>query len=326
MLFSINGDLHITGRIIKIESKDYYIFDDKSKVIRCNLRVKFKKLYQLKKDKQYVLDVAAVGDYVEYALNDDGTGTIISIGERKNHLSRKAAKIKGAAHRGERLEQIIASNIDTIFIVASTLHPAFNSRLIDRIIVVAESSKITPVIIINKCDYEVDEIDFFAEMYRNIGYEVVMTSTKTNQNLDVVKRMISGKTSILWGSSGVGKSSILNSIYPNLNLKVGEISRASLKGKHTTVTVKMNKIDDETFIIDTPGIREIDPYGIQKHDLSHYFIDFTDYLNECKFNTCTHHHEPNCAVIEAVENDEIYIERYESYLNILNSVEDDMFF
>jgi ribosome biogenesis GTPase len=290
------------------------------------LRGKFKKIYQLKKDKQYVLDVAAVGDNVEYDLNEDGTGTITSIFERKNHLSRKAPRIKGASHRGERLEQIIASNIDTIFIVSSVLNPSFNNRLIDRIIVVAESSHITPVIVINKSDYKVDVIDYYVEMYEKIGYKVVMTSAVKKSNLHVLQEMIEGKTSILWGSSGVGKSSLLNAIYPDLNLKVGEISKASSKGKHTTVTVKMNRIDDDTYIIDTPGIREIDPYGIKKHDLSHYFIEFNEYQNQCRFNTCTHHHEPKCAVIEAVENDEIDLERYQSYLNILESVEDDMFF
>ena len=259
-------------------------------------------------------------------MNEDGTGTIVEIYSRKNHISRKAPKIKGASYRGERLEQIIASNIDNIIIVTSTFEPLFNNRLLDRILVIAESSHVHPKIVINKSDLELPDIEFWLELYQSIGYDVYLTSVIKDIGIDKLRKDLEGTINIFWGASGVGKSSLLNLLYPELELRVGEISKASGKGKHTTVTAVLNEVNDNTFVIDTPGIREIDPYGIKKKDVGHYFLEFEEYIHECRFNTCTHHHEPQCAVIEAVENEEISIERYESYLNLLDTVEDDMNF
>ncbi len=135
-----------------------------------------------------------------------------------------------------------------------------------------------------------------------------------------------GKFNLFWGHSGVGKSSLLNQLYPGLHLKVGQISNYTLKGRHTTVTVLMKKVDESTFVIDTPGIREIDPYGIKKEDLSHYFREFKEFIHDCRFNTCTHNHEPDCAVVKAYNEGKIGEERYNSYLNILDSIEEDLFF
>ena len=138
--------------------------------------------------------------------------------------------------------------------------------------------------------------------------------------------MLSGKKSLFWGQSGVGKSSILNKIFPDLKLKIGDVSHYTSKGIHTTVTSRMIPLDKNTFIIDTPGIREIDPYGIKKEDLSHYFIEFEKFAGQCKFNTCTHQHEPGCKVIDAVKKELISTERYDSYLRILKTIEEDLNF
>lgn len=268
-----------------------------------------------------------MGDIVEYNLNFDGTGTIIKIYERRNYLSRKAPKLKGASFRGERLEQIIVSNIDQLFIVASIESPKFNNRLVDRILAAAESGGIEAKIIINKSDLsDSNNINKWYDLYRKVGYEVFVTSVKTNLGFDEIEKQLKGKTSCFWGMSGVGKSSILNILYPELKLKVGEISDYSSKGKHTTVAVQMVKVDNNSFVIDTPGIKEIEPFGIRKEDLGHYFIEFKDYLINCKFNSCTHNHEPSCAVAEAVEKGEISKERYISYLNMLSTIEADINF
>ena len=141
-----------------------------------------------------------------------------------------------------------------------------------------------------------------------------------------LKDDLNGKVSLFWGQSGVGKSTILNSMFPHLQFEVGEISDFSQKGTHTTVTGEMREVGENTYIIDTPGIREIDPYGIKKEDVSHYFLEFLPFIHDCKFNTCTHHHEPGCAVTNAVEEEQISIERYESYLSLLQTVEDDMIY
>lgn len=317
----------IKGRIFKIESKNHYLYDENFNEIRCFLKGKFQKEYSIKKDKLLTLDIVAVGDYVEFILNSDGTGLITNILPRQNKISRKAPRIKGASIRGERLEQIIAANVDNLIIVSSWLNPKFNNKLIDRMIVVAESSNVNPIVVINKIDLDnPNERLKWVNLYRKIGYKVFETSVTNNLGIEDLKNELKDKTNLFWGHSGVGKSSLLNLLYPGLKLKVGEISDYTLKGKHTTVTVLMKKVEVNTFVIDTPGIREIDPYGIKKEDLGHYFKDFSDFIYNCRFNTCTHHHEPDCAVVKAYNEGHISEERYKSYLSILETVEEDLFF
>lgn len=291
------------------------------------LRGRFRKDLQMKKDKMYMLDLVIVGDEVEFEMNQDGTGFIYQVNDRKNYVSRKAPKAKGASYRGERYEQVIASNVDNLFIISSVNMPKFNNRLLDRIIVVGECAKLNVNIVINKMDLDDDgDIQFWIDLYRNIGYNVFPVSVKAHRGIEDLKSVFDKKVNLFWGHSGVGKSSLLNTLFPALNFKIGDISDYTSKGKHTTVTSILKKVAPETYIIDTPGIREIDPYGITKENLGHYFNEFVIYFENCRFNTCTHYHEPQCGVIEAVENGEISKERYHSYLNLLDTIEDDMFF
>jgi ribosome biogenesis GTPase len=271
------------------------------------------------------MDIVVVGDYIDYELNRDGSGVINKIEARRNYLSRKAPKIKGSSYRGERLEQIIASNMDNLFIVSSVAEPPFNYKSLDRLLVAGESSGTDISIIFNKTDLDDGTfIDFWSELYKKIGYNVFLTSVVTNEGIDEVKKHLQGKKNLFFGQSGVGKSSLLNSMFSELTLKTGVISSFTDRGTHTTVTGVMIKVDPETYIIDTPGIREIAPYGITKEDLSHYFIEFSEIQKNCKFNTCTHSHEPGCAVTEAVQNGDISEERYDSYLRILETIEEDV--
>lgn len=260
-------------------------------------------------------------------MNEDGTGVIHKIDERKNYLSRKAPKIRGAGFRGERLEQIIAANIDNLLIFSSILEPAFNNKVLDRLIIMGETAHIPLSIIINKADLDENlAINEWNDLYNSIGYKVFITSTISNQGIDDLRKSLRGKKNLFFGHSGVGKSSLLNKLFPELELKVGKISSFTEKGTHTTVTSTMIQVDSNTFVIDTPGIREIEPFGIRKEDLGHYFIEFSDYINECRFNTCTHYHEPGCAVIDGVEKGAISLQRYESYLRILETIEEDINF
>jgi ribosome biogenesis GTPase / thiamine phosphate phosphatase len=182
-------------------------------------------------------------------------------------------------------------------------------------------------IVINKTDLRYDEeIKYFENIYRNSGYSVILASTKDNSGIAEIKEKMTGKTNLIWGQSGVGKSSMLNAIYPQMNFKVGVVSQFSSKGKHTTVTSSMILADKNTYIIDTPGIREIAPFGIREEDLSHYFIEFAQFFKDCRFNTCTHNHEPGCGVIKALEEEKISYERYESYLRLLETIEEDIVF
>ncbi len=318
----------IKGIISRVESKDYYVLSLPDHLeIRCSLKGKFKKSFNLKKDKLYHTDIAVVGDLVEFELNADETGVIKEILNRKNYLSRKAPRIRGASYRGERLEQIIAANIDEVFIVTSILEPAFNNKTVDRFLVATESSRIKSNLIINKIDLDPNKTySKWSSLYRSIGYYTLETSIITGHNVDTIKKLIRNKKVLFWGPSGVGKSSILNEIYPELNLKIASISTSTMKGKHTTVTSRLFFMEDETYIIDTPGVREIDPYGIKKEDLGHFFPEFNNFINACRFNTCTHNHEPGCAVLRAVQDSLIPEVRYESYLRILNTIEDDINF
>ncbi len=316
----------IEGRIFKTESKDYYVLTGDDKTFRCSLRGKFKKELELKKDKLLTKDFAVVGDYVEFETVDEDKGVIFNVRERKSIISRKAPKIKGGSRRGERFQQIIAANVDQLFVISSASQPSFNNRIIDRLIVEGESSKVKTNIVINKIDLDnKNEIQAWIDLYRKIGYDVFPTNGLTGEGISELKNELFGKTSVFWGQSGVGKSTLLNQILPALNLKTNEISDWSSKGKHTTVTSLMIKLDDSTFVVDTPGIREIEPFGIRKEDLGHYFVEFENYLYDCKFNTCTHQHEPGCAVTENIGKD-ISAERYQSYLNMLETIEDDIFF
>ena len=317
----------IKGLITKIESKDFYVLTDQNKNYRCTLRGKFKKEFALKKDKLYLTNIAAVGDMVEFEAENSNDGVIHSIEDRKNYISRKAPKIKGASFRGERLEQIIASNIDQIIVISSVHQPEFNNKTLDRFLVTSESAHIKSVIVINKSDLDTsDEIKNWADLYEEIGYPVIVTSAVTKNGIEELKNILPNKKTLFWGQSGVGKSTLLNILFPQLKLKVGDISESTRKGVHTTVTSIMIPVNENSFVIDTPGVREIDPYGIKKEDLSHYFPDFEEYFSNCKFNTCTHYHEPGCGVIDAVEKGEIAFERYDSYLRILDTIEEDLHF
>jgi ribosome biogenesis GTPase / thiamine phosphate phosphatase len=301
--------------------------EKQDKEILCSLKGKFKKDYELKKDKLFFTDFVTVGDSVEYELNKDGTGVINRIEKRKNHLSRKLPKVRGASYRGERLEQVVAANIDNVVIVTSVSSPNFNNRVLDRFLAAAESSHLNIIIVLNKIDLDQSSIaKEWKKLYEDIGYKFILTSAETNVGISLLKAELKGAKNLFWGHSGVGKSTLLNKMFSDLKLKTGEISQFSSKGIHTTVTAYMIKVETNTFIIDTPGIREIDPYGIKKSDLGYYFKEFGKYINSCKFNTCTHHHEPGCAVIDAVENNLISHDRYDSYLRILDTIEDDLNF
>lgn len=315
------------GRVFKVESNNVYVTDDKGNDYRCSVRGRLKNSFNLKKDKLYNLDIVVVGDYVGFDINDDGTGVIEEVKTRRTSLSRKSPRIKGAGYRGERLEQVVAANIDNLYIITSVYDPVFNNRLLDRLIVTGESSHLNIHIIINKTDLDDENlIAPWAEIYEDIGYPVYYTSVEDNSGFENIKNDMHGKTSIFWGQSGVGKSSLLNVLFPELDLKVGEISDLHRKGKHTTVTALLVNPENDINIIDTPGIREIEPYGIKKEDLGHYFIEFTEYMHDCKFNTCTHFHEPGCMVREAVEEGNINQERYLSYLALLETIEEDINF
>lgn len=264
----------------------------------------------------------AVGDMVDLAMEDgDNPASIITyIHTRKNYIARTPA------HAGRGQRHIIASNLDQAILFATLQTPRTSQGFIDRFLVAAEAFHVPAAIIFNKADlYRKKETELYnrlKKIYNDAGYEVYLISMKEGTGLEDVKNILANKVSLLSGHSGVGKSTFINFILPGSNLKTSEVSGWSGKGMHTTTFAEMFDIPFGGKIIDTPGIREFGITDIEKAELSHYFPEMCKALHECRFNNCLHMNEPGCAVKEAVRGEEISSERYISYCNILDSLND----
>jgi ribosome biogenesis GTPase / thiamine phosphate phosphatase len=264
----------------------------------------------------------AVGDRVEIEVEDKTANTAIITGivPRHNYINRQSPRVKYQHH-------IIAANLDQSFLVATLKEPRTSQGFIDRFLVASEMYHVRPAIVFNKADLykkkEQDRFDQWKEMYEAIGYRVFLISTKENTGIEPVRQALQGKITLFSGHSGVGKSSLLNVIFPELELKTQGVSGWSGKGMHTTTFAEMYDLPDGGgSIIDTPGMREFGLVDISKQELSHYFPEMRSRLNNCQFNNCLHINEPGCAVKEAVVQGEIHEDRYISYAGILDSLEE----
>ena len=299
------------GRVIQSTGSWYLVDTGDEELTRCRLPGKFR----LKEQK--VTNPLAVGDIVEIQINEDGTGTVQHIKERKNYLPRKAT-------HGRRGEQILVANVDEAFVVQSAQQPQYNEGFIDRFLVICEAYEIKGGIIINKMDLADGELKEdildLKFLYENLGYRVFLTSIQDEKSIQNLEEDIAGQTSVFIGSSGVGKSSILNAIDEDLGLQIGEISSYSNKGKHTTTFARLIRLENNGYVVDTPGIRELGLVHIEPYELSLFFPEMLEARQGCKFSTCTHHHEPGCGVIKALEAGEIDPGRYHSYLQMLDSL------
>ena len=257
-----------------------------------------------------------VGDIVEFEIMNEEQkhGNIKKIYERKNFLSRKSTNLSKKSH-------ILAANIDLAILIATLRNPQTYTLFIDRFLVAAEKSNIEAAVIYNKTDIynekESEYLKYISSLYREIGYPVLEISVKENKNIDRVKKLIKNKIIVIAGNSGVGKSTLINELEPCLKLKTTEVSNSHGLGKHTTTFAEMFPAGDAQ-IIDSPGIKGFGLVDIDYEKLSHYFPEMNRIRKRCKFNNCTHTHEPGCAVKQAVENYKISIDRYNNYLKILN--------
>ncbi len=301
----------MTGKVIKVFGRYYTVKSEEGREINCILRGIIRKDKRLRR----FSDPAATGDIVDFEINDDGEGVINSILDRDNIFSRK--------ERGNSKEDIIASNLDQVAVIQSFKIPKPNLRFVDRLIVRGEKENIPVILCVNKLDLaEKKDISYFISYYKNAGIEVIFTSALNGKGLNKLKEIIRGKTTLLAGSSGVGKSTIINSIYPGHNIKTTEVSESTGKGKHTTTNVIMHTMADGTEIIDTPGLREFGLVDIELHFLKNYFMEFKMYNDNCSFRSCTHDHEPGCEIKNQVDSGNICYDRYVSYLQILHSLKD----
>ena len=258
----------------------------------------------------------AVGDRVDFELEpEQGTGVITKLHRRKNYIIRKSVNLSKQA-------QIIAANLDQALLIVTLASPRTSLGFIDRFLVTAEAYDVPAGLVFNKLDLFSDEgLEILADykaIYENIGYPCYEVSALNGTNVEQVSATIKDKMTLFSGHSGVGKSSLINALVPELQLRTTQISEWHDKGVHTTTFAEIFELPQGGYIIDTPGIRELGVIDIEKNELSHFFPEMRALLNQCRFNSCRHINEPGCAVIKAVEEDEIELSRYESYLSIYN--------
>ena len=301
----------MTGTVYKSTGSWYTVKTQNGKIFECRIKGKFR-IKDIKST-----NPIAVGDHVDFELeskNDNVTGIIHRIHDRKNYIVRKSVKLSKQTH-------IIASNIDQLFLLITIKNPQTYTSFIDRILVTSEAYSIKTILLFNKIDsYDENELleaKHLSSIYKRIGYECIDISAITGKNIDKVKELMKDKVSMFAGNSGVGKSTLVNAIEPSLDLKTKEISMQHLQGQHTTTFAEMFDLSFEAKIIDTPGIRGFGVVEMDNEEVGDYFPEFFALKQECKFNNCLHLQEPGCAVKKALEEERIAYSRYKSYLQIL---------
>ncbi len=269
-------------------------------------------------------DPVALGDHVKISILPDDTGVIEEVMPRLRVFSRQKPPAEG--RRADKLpdrEKVIIANPDQVVFVFACAQPDPNPRTLDRYLVIAESQRIPVVICANKVDLvKPREAREMFGLYEAIGYPVIYTSAVKRKGIEDLRRALTGKVSALTGPSGVGKSSLLNALQAGLGLAVQEVSEATSKGRHTTVSSQMFPLDGGGYVADTPGIRAIGLYNIEPSELDGYFPEIAPYVRQCRFNDCRHLDEPGCAVLAAVERGDVWYERYISYLRLRDECED----
>ncbi|HTL82147.1 MAG TPA: ribosome small subunit-dependent GTPase A [Bacteroidia bacterium] len=304
----------VPGIVTKSTGSWYAVRTAEGKIVECRLMGQFR----IKGLNTKNTNPIAVGDHVKVEVADDGTGCIVDLEERKNYIIRRSANLSKQTH-------ILAANLDHAYVLATLHSPRTSLGFIDRFLVTAEAYGIPASVIFNKRDLmDEDEMDYLGQLmilYASLGYMCSVISANERTDVEILKMQLKGKVNLICGHSGSGKSTLINALDEKLHLRTGEISKTHSKGMHTTTFAEMMDIGENTFVIDTPGIKELGIVDIEKNELSHFFPEMRTRLGECKYNGCLHDKEPGCAVRAAVENSQIALTRYECYLQILNGEE-----
>ncbi len=297
------SDQSLSGLVLRLLSGFYYVQTEQG-LITCSIRGK------LKQDRLNE-DLVAIGDQVQIALSSPSSGVIQKVEPRKNALIRMAPTARGE-HK-----QIFLANLDLVIFVFACAQPEPHLRMLDRFLVIAERQSIPSLIVANKVDLigEKKAAQLF-EMYPPLGYPVLYTSAKTGLGIAELKKRLKNKVNAFSGPSGVGKTSLLNAIQPELGIKVKEVSEATTKGRHSTVVRELFSLDGQGYLADLPGLRSLALWDIHPEELDAYFPEMKGLVSQCQFNNCTHRNEPGCAVKKAVDLGKVHPERYQSYLNL----------
>ena len=305
----------IQGRVIRARTS-FYDVQDGSTVLRCTLRGRVKRAQRSAEGRQIYADPVAVGDEVIVTPLDNEEGAIEEILPRRTKFSRKYPGKRDA------IEQIVVANADQVVTVLSTRLPDLNLRFLDRFLILAEVGEMDAVVCLNKIDLidsaEQRKLSSILSAYEQLGYSVIFTSINYPQSIGPLREALRDKFSVIVGASGVGKSSLLNTVQPGLGLRVGEVGLKTGKGRHTTTLVELFCLDFGGEVADTPGIREVGLWGVDTENLDLYFPEMESYLGKCKYTDCVHLSEPGCAITEAVNVGEISDVRYLSYVTLKN--------
>ena len=303
-----------TGLVIRNTGSWYTVkTDDGGQLIDCKIKGNFR----LKGIRS--TNPVAVGDHVTIVPNNEGTAFITDIADRRNYIIRKASNLSKQSH-------IIAANVDQAMLVVTVNYPQTSTTFIDRFLASAEAYRIPVVLIFNKVDILDDDelryLDMMINLYETVGYECRSISAERGDGVESVMQLLEGKVTVLSGNSGVGKSTLINRLLPDANLRTAEISDAHNTGMHTTTFSEMLPLPSGGYIIDTPGIKGFGTFNIEPEELTGYFKEIFRFSRDCRFSNCTHTHEPGCAVLKAVEEHYIAASRYQSYLSMLDDKEE----
>jgi ribosome biogenesis GTPase len=256
----------------------------------------------------------AVGDRVELIVNQEGTAFITAIDDRRNYIIRKSQNLSKQSH-------IIAANVDQAFLIVTINYPQTSTTFIDRFLASAEAYRVPVILVFNKTDLLDEDERRYQQMmmalYENIGYQCVAISAEKGTGVEVLESLLQGKTTVLSGNSGVGKSTLINRLVPGASLRTAEISDAHNTGQHTTTFSEMIELPGGGYLIDTPGIKGFGTFDMEPEELTSYFKEIFRFSKDCRFSNCTHTHEPGCAVLQALENHYIAQSRYQSYLSMM---------
>jgi ribosome biogenesis GTPase len=297
-----------SGLVLRARSGFYTVMTDAGQLIEAHLRGRMKKERQAS-------DIAVIGDRVTVEILPDGTGAIEAVEPRERRFSRRQP-----GPRGSWREDVMVANADLVVAVFACDHPPPNPRLIDRFLVVADYNEVPALLVANKVDLvSADAARALFEPYERIGYDVVYASAKTGVGIEDLRARLAGRISIVTGPSGVGKSTLLNTLQPGLQLAIGEVSDALHKGRHTTRVAELLPLEgpERGYVADTPGIRELGLWQIPPTELAGAFPEFRPFIGACAFNDCTHLHEPRCGLRAAVESGAVSAERYDSYRRMM---------